>query len=188
MRDRRLAIRWICCVSLLASVTLALGFGRRCVRAEPDDTPRAIRITPPSPQPLGCRTSRSQLLCKPNIATSALAVLPAQWTDTNPYHRDPVVVATGQQLFNQACAFCHGEDADGSRMPAPDLRRLDAFCTRIADPAIQAWCERDVDAYFVRTVRQGRQIINIVHMPPWEGTLSQQEVWAIKTFIDAQKP
>jgi len=172
-------------VVLVALVMVAV---RGYVQAEPDGVPHAISITPPSAQPLGCRSSRSQLLCKPSIDTSMLKPLPAPWSDTNPYHGNSAVVATGQKLYNQTCAFCHGENADGSRVPAPDLRRLDAFCARIADPATKVWCERDVDAYFVRTVRHGREIVGMLHMPPWEGTLSQEEVWAIKTFIDSQKP
>ena len=156
--------------------------------APPAEIPQLITIAPPAPTPLGCRTTRSEMLCKPRVDTSALPPLPKEWAPSNPYRGNPAVVATGRALFNQTCAFCHGPDADGSNVASADLRRLDAYCIHIEAPDTRAWCERDVDAYFSKTARYGRVTLGIVHMPPWDSTLRQEELWAIKTFIESQKP
>lgn len=152
----------------------------------PADSGISLSTAPAEPTPLGCRTTRSELTCSPRVDTSGLAPLGNAEQATNPYRGNETARATGQALFNQTCAFCHGKDADGSRVAAADLRRLDTHCRRIRDTATRAWCERDVDAYFINTVRIGRRTLDIVHMPSWAAVLSQEQIWAIKTFIESK--
>lgn len=150
--------------------------------------PHVLQTAPQPPTPLGCRANRSQLLCAPTTDVSALPVVATGVEDDNPYRDNAAAAAIGRELFNQACAFCHGADADGARVPAPDLRRLDAHCLRIDDDKLRAWCLRDVDAYFRRTVLEGKTYIGIVHMPPWTGVLTPKHIWAIRTYIESRRP
>jgi hypothetical protein len=106
-----------------------------------------------------------------------------------PYRHQPAAaeaVAIGRDAYNQACARCHGVDASTNAAPAPDLRKLDRGCRRIAEPALKARCQADNDAYFARTVRQGKVILGVTHMPPWQGVLSQELAWAIQVFIESR--
>ena len=77
-------------------------------------------------------------------------------------------------------------DASTNAAPAPDLRKLDRGCRRIAEPALKARCQADNDAYFARTVRQGKVILGVTHMPPWDGVLKQELAWAIQVFVESR--
>lgn len=172
-------------VTLCASLAAA---GCLYANAQSAPEPRVLQTAPQPPTPLGCRANRSQLLCAPTTDVSALPAVAAGVEDDNPYRGNAAAVAIGHELFNQACAFCHGADADGTRVPAPDLRRLDAHCLRIDDDELRAWCLRDVDAYFHRTVLEGKAYVGIVHMPPWGGVLTPKHIWAIRTYIESRRP
>lgn len=124
----------------------------------------------------------------PKVDSRALPALGGEVRPTNPYRGDAQAVQIGHAIFNQSCAVCHGPDAVGSRAPAPDLRRLDSFCRRIDDAPMQAHCHADVDVYFYKSVMQGKTLVGTVHMPPWQGVLSQEQVWALKTYLETQSP
>ena len=128
----------------------------------------------------------NEVAVAPSVDAEGLPVLGASWLEANPYRGNPAAVAIGQAAYNQACARCHGADAATNAAPAPDLRNLNRFCRRIADAELKAACMRDNDAYFARTVRQGKVIVGVVHMPSWQGVLKQELAWAIQTFIEAQ--
>jgi mono/diheme cytochrome c family protein len=130
----------------------------------------------------------NEVAVAPTTDSSALAPLGAGWREENPYRGDAVAIAVGRRLFNESCARCHGVDAENRgahALPAPDLRRLDGYCRRIADAALRATCVRDTDAYFVLSVEDGKIIVGIVHMPPWRDVLSQEQVWALRSFIES---
>jgi mono/diheme cytochrome c family protein len=93
-------------------------------------------------------------------------------------------MAVGRMAFNQACARCHGADGDGSRAPAPDLRRLSRHCGALNPGAWRDRCLADADAYFLKSVRFGKHKFGIEHMPAWEGVLTAETVWSIRTFIE----
>lgn len=125
----------------------------------------------------------------PTVDASALPVLGANWLAANPYRNQAVAmeaVAIGREAFNQACARCHGADASTNAAPAPDLRNLNRTCQRIADTELKAWCLRDNDAYFAKSVRQGKVIVGVTHMPPWDGVLKQELAWAIQLFVESR--
>ncbi len=120
----------------------------------------------------------------PQVDTSALPAQARTWTEPNPLRGNPQAVAIGQAAFNQSCAMCHGANADGSRSPAPDLRRVGTRCKRIEDDALRQRCMGDADAYFIKSVRYGKQKFGIVHMPPWEGVVSPELAWALRSYVE----
>lgn len=113
---------------------------------------------------------------------AALAALGDEWRAENPYRGDARAIAAGQTLYAAHCARCHGEDASG-RGPAADLRVLGRYCRRIADEDLRRRCARDADDYFRRSVLFGKVRLGIVHMPPWKDVLSQEAVWALRSFV-----
>lgn len=128
----------------------------------------------------------NEVAVAPAVSPDGLPPLGASWLAENPYRGNPVALAIGQQAYNQACARCHGADASTNAAPAPDLRNLNRFCKRISDAELNAACLRDNDAYFAKTVRNGKIIVGVTHMPPWQGVLKQELAWAIQVFIEAR--
>jgi len=122
----------------------------------------------------------------PSVSPDGLPLLGQVWLAENPYRGNSAAVAIGQQAYNQACARCHGADASTNAAPAPDLRQLNRFCKRIGDTELNAACMRDNDAYFSKTVRQGKIIVGVTHMPPWQGVLKQELAWAIQVFVESR--
>jgi mono/diheme cytochrome c family protein len=43
------------------------------------------------------------------------------------------------------------------------------------------------DQYFLTTVRNGRSRNGAVYMPPFEGTLNQEAMWAIKSYLETRR-
>ena len=121
---------------------------------------------------------------KPQVDTGALPAAAKTWDEPNPLRGNKDAVVIGRSAFNQACAQCHGADANGSRSPAPDLRRMGIGCRRIQDEALRQRCMGDADAFFIKSVRYGKQKFGIVHMPPWEGVLTPEVAWSIRSFVE----
>ena len=48
-------------------------------------------------------------------------------------------------------------------------------------------CYAEISEYFVGTVRKGRARDGRVYMPPFEGTLSQEAIWSIKTYLESRR-
>jgi mono/diheme cytochrome c family protein len=131
--------------------------------------------------------ARAEVPAPPIADTSTLPTVPASpegWMEPNPLRGQPEAQRIGRDAFNQVCARCHGIDANGSRAPAPDLRRVGQACQRVSDPAWKARCLADADAWYSRSVRQGKKKFGIEHMPAWEGVLTPQLGWAIRSFIE----
>lgn len=122
----------------------------------------------------------------PTVDLSALPKLEPGWADLNPLRGNQAAIEIGRSAYNQTCARCHGPDADGSRSPAPDLRRLGRSCGRVNDAALKQRCLSDVDYYFRYSVQNGKIKLGVEHMPPWDGILSPTVVWAIRTFIESK--
>ena len=57
----------------------------------------------------------------------------------------------------------------------------------MADVAKKKACFAEIQEYFVATVRHGRTRDGRVYMPPFEGTLSQEAIWAIKTYLESRR-
>jgi mono/diheme cytochrome c family protein len=128
----------------------------------------------------------NEVAVAPTISPDGLPPLGESWVAENPYRGNPAAITIGQQAYNQACARCHGADASTNTAPAPDLRQLNRYCRRISDVELNAACMRDSDAYFSKTVRNGKVIVGITHMPPWQGVLKQELAWAIQVFLESR--
>jgi len=138
---------------------------------------------------LALAASASETAVAPQVIADQLPPLADGWLAANPYRGQAAAadaVAIGRDAFNQACARCHGADASTNAAPAPDLRNLNRGCRRIADAELKAWCLRDNDAYFAKSVRGGKVIVGVTHMPAWEGVLKQELAWAIQLFIESR--
>ena len=92
----------------------------------------------------------------------------------------------GTSAYNQNCARCHGLEAISGGI-APDLRKLDSDCTDLASASQKEMCHAEISEYFVGTVRKGRTRDGRVYMPPFEGTLSQEAIWSIKTYLESRR-
>lgn len=123
-----------------------------------------------------------------SVDTHTLPQLGTKWLDANPYSEGPAhgeALRIGTSAYNQNCARCHGLEAISGGM-SPDLRKFDADCTSMAD-APKAACFREMDDYYVSTVRRGRVRDGRVYMPPFEATLTQEAIWAIKTYLETRR-
>lgn len=101
------------------------------------------------------------------VDTSALEQLGDGWRDSNPYRGNKDAIRIGSSAYNQNCARCHGLDAVSGGI-APDLRKLGL----------------DEDEYFIGRARRGVTRNNAVYMPPFEGVLTQEAMWAIRAWLD----
>jgi len=130
-------------------------------------------------------TARADIDVKrPDVDTSALPSIAPGWAELNPLRGNADAARIGGTVFNQTCARCHGENANGSRSPAPDLRRIGMACQRVKDPALRLRCQSDADHFFVKSVRYGKQKFGIAHMPPWDSVLEPALVWSLRSFVE----
>ncbi len=124
-----------------------------------------------------------------SVDTSTLPQLGTKWLDANPYSTGPAqkeALRIGTSAYNQNCARCHGLEAISGGI-APDLRKFDSDCTGLADAAKKAACFKEMDDFYMATVRRGRVRDGRVYMPPFEGTLTQEAIWAIRTYIETRR-
>lgn len=103
------------------------------------------------------------------VDTTGLKNLGADWQKANPYRKDKTAIRIGDSAFNQNCARCHGLGAISGGI-APDLRYLPAG--------------DEGDEVFLPRIRKGAVRDGRVYMPPFEGTLSQEAMWAIRTWLE----
>ena len=88
----------------------------------------------------------------------------------NPLRGNATAIEVGKSGYNTNCARCHGLGAVSGGV-APDLRYLEAG-------------DDDTDEYFVNKVLDGAVRNGNVYMPPFKGVLSNEAVWAIRTWIE----
>lgn len=107
------------------------------------------------------------------VDTAGLPELGGEWHAENPYRNDDeakeLAIEIGASGYNQNCARCHGLQGISGGL-APDLRELKPTA-------------RD-DAWYVDRVRNGYIQNGIPKMPPFEHLLTQEAVWAIRTYLD----
>jgi cytochrome c-550 PedF len=109
------------------------------------------------------------------VNVERLTPLGDEWADTNP-HRKPsddfeLAVEIGSSAYNQNCARCHGLEAISGGI-APDLRLLTP--------------DFDGDDWYKYRVINGAVRDGKVYMPKMAETLSQEALWAIKTYLDVR--
>lgn len=106
------------------------------------------------------------------VDVSTLKTLGNDWLDENPYRKDAEAERVGASAYNQNCARCHGLEAISGGI-APDLRKLDI--------------DKETDQYYTASVRRGKVRNGAVYMPPFDGILSQEAVWAIKAYLETRR-
>ena len=106
------------------------------------------------------------------VNTDSLPSLGEEWKETNPYIVDGEFNATaleiGASAYNQNCARCHGLEGISGGI-APDLRELEQGL--------------EGDEWYVYRVREGAVRDGKVYMPAFEAFLSQEALWAIRTWL-----
>lgn len=105
------------------------------------------------------------------VDVSTLTPLGDQKRDENPYRGDKEAIRVGSSAYNQNCARCHGLEAISGGI-APDLRKLEP--------------DSETDQYFLQSVMRGKVRNGAVYMPPFEGILSQEAIWAIRAYLDTR--
>lgn len=103
------------------------------------------------------------------VDTSDLKQIGSEWVKVNPYRGDKKAIRIGDSAFNQNCARCHGLSAISGGI-APDLRFLPAG--------------DEGDEIFMPRVRRGATRDGRVYMPPFEGIISQEAMWALRSWLE----
>lgn len=103
------------------------------------------------------------------VDTTGLKALGADFLASNPYRKDATAIRIGDSAYNQNCARCHGLGGISGGI-APDLRYLP-----LGDEG---------DEVFLQRIRKGSVRDGRVYMPPFEGTLSQEAMWAIRAWLE----
>lgn len=104
------------------------------------------------------------------VDTTTLPQLGDEWHEANPFRGIDEAIRIGDSAYNQNCARCHGLGGISGGI-APDLRKLlpgDDFD----------------DEFFIQKVRNGVTRNGAVYMPPFEGTLTQEAMWAIRAWLE----
>ncbi len=120
------------------------------------------------------------------VDTKDLPPLGEQWKAENPYRGNEAAIKIGSSAFNQNCARCHGLEAISGGI-APDLRKLDNDCAGLKDARKKTAGVAEIDEYFTTSVRRGKVRNGAVYMPPFEGILNQEAVWAIKSYLETRR-
>ena len=120
------------------------------------------------------------------VDTKELPTLAEAWRGENPFRGNDIAVRIGTSAYNQNCARCHGLEAISGGI-APDLRKMDNDCVSLKDEKKKAACVKEIDEYFVSSVRRGKTRNGAVYMPPFEGILNQEAVWSIKAYLETRR-
>ncbi|MEM0950353.1 MAG: cytochrome c-550 PedF [Pseudomonadota bacterium] len=110
------------------------------------------------------------------VDTTGLPELSEEMATANPW-RDAAgellftAVDIGAKGYNSNCARCHGLEVVSGGL-APDLRFLEA----------DEWG----DEWYLSRVLKGYEQNGAVKMPPFEGILSQEAIWAIRLYIETR--
>jgi cytochrome c-550 PedF len=120
------------------------------------------------------------------VDTKELPSLGEAWRAENPFRANDKAIKIGTSAYNQNCARCHGLEAISGGI-APDLRKLDNDCVSLKDAAKKAACVKEIDEYYLASVRRGKTRNGAVYMPPFEGILNQEAVWSIKAYLETRR-
>ena len=103
------------------------------------------------------------------VETPGLEKLGDEWRTVNPYRGNAKAIEIGKSAYNQQCARCHGIGAVSGGL-APDLRQLEKG--------------EEGDKAYVPPMRRGVFRDGRTLMPKYEGILSQEAMWAIRSWLD----
>jgi cytochrome c-550 PedF len=120
------------------------------------------------------------------VDVSTLPPLGQEWLHSNPYSGNKEAIRVGTSAYTQNCARCHGLEAISGGF-SPDLRKLDDDCAGLASQEKKAACLSGVNDSYTAVVRHGVSRNGAVYMPPFEGIMSQEAVWAIKSYLETRR-
>ncbi|HAI97910.1 MAG: cytochrome c-550 PedF [Cycloclasticus sp.] len=103
------------------------------------------------------------------VDTSGLESLGDEWLETNPYSGNEQAIKIGEAGYTSNCARCHGLGAVSGGI-SPDLRELESG--------------EEGDEWFMYRVRSGAIRNGVTYMPPFEGLINQEAMWAIRSWIE----
>ena len=104
------------------------------------------------------------------VDTAGLDPLGEAWRPANPYRGNERAIKIGKSAYNQQCARCHGLEGVSGGL-APDLRFLAKA--------------NEGDKDYLPPVRKGVYRDGRTLMPKYEGILSQEAMWAIRTWLES---
>lgn len=104
------------------------------------------------------------------VDTTSLPQLGDEWLEANPFRGNETAIKIGDSAYNQNCARCHGLGGISGGI-APDLRKL------------MPGDDYD-DEFYIQKVRNGVTRNEAVYMPPFEGILTQEAMWAIRAWLE----
>lgn len=110
------------------------------------------------------------------VDTAGLDALPEEYAAENPYRltggeQYELAQKIGASGYNQNCARCHGLEGISGGI-APDLRMLE-------DGEFG-------DEWYMERVRKGYSQNGAYKMPPFEELLSQEAMWAIRSYLETR--
>ena len=120
------------------------------------------------------------------VDTTGLPALGDKWREENPFKTNKLALKIGTSAYAQNCARCHGIEAISGGI-APDLRQLDKDCVGLKSEPKKAACFKEMDAYFLASIRTGKVRNGAVYMPPFEGVFNQEAMWSIKTYLESRR-
>lgn len=109
--------------------------------------------------------------------------VPAPYASTaNPLPATEDTLRHGAEIYAQNCVTCHGENGHGDGPAAADLSPPPADLAWLAAMPMAQW-----DAYMNWTVSEGGAPFGSA-MPAFKETLSQDEIWAVISYVQNQLP
>ena len=110
------------------------------------------------------------------VDTAGLDPVGEDWAEENPYRlkggdQYAKAIEIGASGYNQNCARCHGLEVKSGGL-APDLRYLDEGL--------------DGDEWFLERIRKGYSQNGTYKMPPFQEVLSQEAMWAIRSYVETR--
>ena len=120
------------------------------------------------------------------VDTTGLPALGDQWRDENPFKTNQLALKIGASAYNQNCARCHGIEAISGGI-APNLRQLDKDCMDVKNEAKKSACFKEMDGYYLTSVRNGKVRNGAVYMPGFEAVFNQEAMWSIKTYLESRR-
>jgi cytochrome c-550 PedF len=133
----------------------------------------ALAASTLSPRPAGAHGD----VTPQAVDTTGLDPVGTEWLNENPYRlkggdQYQKAIDVGSHGFAANCARCHGLQVVSGGI-APDIRYLEDG--------------KEGDGWFLGRIRRGFSQNGAYKMPPFEGILSQEAMWAIRSYIETRE-
>lgn len=92
----------------------------------------------------------------------------------NPLPDTPAVAKTGQEHFTHHCQVCHGLDGHNTGVPFAD--KMSPNVPDLGDRSVQEFSDGQLKIIIQNGIR-------FSGMPGWQGTLDNNQMWAIVRYI-----